>query len=121
MVEGATFGARLKALRLAQGLTLRRLAERVGLDPSTLSRLENDRRSDPPAEATIRRLAAELGADPEVLILLADRLPADFEADLLARPEDQVVELYRSMRGRRYTTEEWAEITRLLREKGRQV
>ncbi len=118
MSDGGTFGERIKALRLAQGITLRALAERIGLDPSSLSRLENGRRTDPPSEVTIRRLAAELGTDPEELILLADRLPADFAADLLARPQEQVIALYRAMRGRRYTPEEWAEITRLLREKG---
>ncbi len=90
----------------------------VDIDFTYLSKIENGH-GVPPAEATIRRLAAALHADADELILVADKLPADFEQDLLARPEQQVAALYRSMVGRRYTDEEWREVLRLLRERGR--
>ena len=112
-----TFGSQIRALRKGANLTLRELAERVGIDFTYLSKIENDHGA-PPSEATIRRLADILAADPDELILLADKLPADFEQDLLARPEEQVAELYRSMAGKRYTDEDWQSIVKLLRERG---
>ncbi len=112
-----TFGERVRQLRKERHMTQRELAEQVDIDFTYLSKIENGH-GVPPAEATIRRLARVLDADAEELILLADKLPADFEQDLLARPEWQVAELYRSLAGRRYTDEEWREILRLLRERG---
>lgn len=112
-----SFGPRIRQLRKEHDLTLRELAERVGIDFTYLSKIENGHGSAP-AEDTIRRLARVLDADPEELILLADKLPAAFEQDLLARPEQQVAELYRSMAGRRYTDDEWREILAQLRQKG---
>jgi HTH-type transcriptional regulator, competence development regulator len=98
-------------------LTLRELGERVGMDFTYLSKIENDK-GDPPSEEAIRRLAAVLRADADELILLADKLPTGFERDLLARPESQVAGLYRSMAGKRYSDEEWQEVLRLLKKRG---
>lgn len=112
-----TFGTRIRQLRKAHDLTLRELAEQVGIDFTYLSKVENDR-ADPPSEATIRRLAGVLGADAEELILLAGKLPAAFERDLLSRPEQQVAELYRSLQGKRFTEEAWREIVELIKRKG---
>ena len=112
-----TFGSRIRQLRKEYNLTLRELAGAVDIDFTYLSKIENDRGAAP-AEATIRRLAGVLNTDPEELILLADKLPTAMEQDLLARPELQIAELYRSMAGKRYSDEEWYDILRLLREKG---
>ena len=73
---------------------------------------------DAAEELEIRRLADALDTPAEELVLLAKKLPAEFEQDLLARPEQQVAALYRSMAGKRYTEEEWREVLRLLREQG---
>ncbi len=112
-----TFGERVRQLRKGHFLTQRDLAERVGIDFTYLSKIENGH-GVPPAEETIRRLAAELDADADELILLAKKLPADFERDLLERPEGQVAALYRSIAGKRYSDEEWRDILRVLNEKG---
>ena|SRR5215217_2639093 len=112
-----SFGDRIRQLRKNQDLTLRELAEQVGIDFTYLSKIENNR-GPAPAEATIRRLAEVLGADADELILLADKLPDGFEQDLLDRPERQVAELYRSMVGRRYSDDEWREVLKLLRDGG---
>jgi transcriptional regulator with XRE-family HTH domain len=111
------FGARIRQLRKDHRMTQRQLADLVEIDFTYLSKIENGH-GVPPAEATIRRLAEELDADPEELVLLAKKLPAKFAQDLLARPEHQVAELYRSMAGRRYTDEEWQEVLRALRKEG---
>lgn len=112
-----TFGTRIRQLRRVHDLTQRELAEEAGIDFTYLSKIENDH-ADPPAEATIRRLAMILHAEPEELVLLAKKLPAEFERDLLGRPSQQVAELYRSMVGRQYSEAEWREILQLLKEKG---
>lgn len=110
-----SFGERIRQLRKEHELTLRELAEQVQIDFTYLSKIENNRGSAP-AEATIRRLSTVLNADADELILLADKLPIAFEEDLLARPERQVAELYRSMAGRRYSDEEWRKVLKLLRD-----
>ena len=112
-----TFGARIRQLRKEQNLTLRELAEQVGIDFTYLSKIETGK-GVPPAEDTIRRLAKRLDAAPEELVLLANKLPADFERDLLDRPETQVAGLYRSMVGKRYSDDEWREILKLLNKQG---
>ena len=112
-----TFGTRVRQLRKEHDLTLRELAEQVNIDFTYLSKIENDR-GPAPAEDTIRRLSAVLDADPEELVLLAKKMPAAFEQDLLERPAQQVAELYRSMAGRRYTDEEWLQVLKLLRDQG---
>jgi len=110
-----TFGSRIRQLRKEHDLTLRELAAQVGINFTYLSKIENQK-GDPPSEEAIRRLAKALNADAEELILLAKKLPADFERDLLERPETQVAGLYRSMVGRKYTDEEWMAVLRLLKE-----
>ena len=42
-----TFGQRLRELRKAKGLNQKELAEKVGIDFTYLSKLENDRMSPP--------------------------------------------------------------------------
>lgn len=112
-----TFGERIRGRRKDHDLTLRELAEIVGIDFTYLSKIENDR-AQAPSEETIGKLAMQLNEDLDELILLADKLPAEFEADLLARPEHQVAELYRSLRGKQYSDEEWKKIVKLLNETG---
>lgn len=111
------FGPRIRQLRKEHDLTLRELAERVGVNFTYLSKIETGK-GDPPSEETIRRLAQVLDVDPDQLILLADKLPSDFERDLLNRREDQVAGLYRSMAGKTYSDAEWREVLRVLKERG---
>ena len=70
------FGARLRELRIKACLTQRELAEKVGVDFSYLSKIENGALS-PPSEKVIRRLGEVLNADKDELITLAGRIPAD--------------------------------------------
>ena len=87
-----SFGQRIRERRLARletdpAFTLRRLAGRLGIQPSYLSRLE--RGAAPSlAEDNIQALARELGDDPDILLALAGKLPADVRQALLAAPGD---------------------------------
>ena len=59
MNEQRFFAARLRELRAAAGLTQRELAERAGMHPQSLVKLENEDRE--PTWATVLVLAAALG------------------------------------------------------------
>lgn len=72
-----TFGARLRELRKERGLTLRGLAEAVGVDFTYLSKIENEKAGYLPGADTIRALAEALQADPLELLELADKVPPE--------------------------------------------
>ena len=74
-----TFGARLKKMRLAKGMTLRDLAQAIGVDFSYLSKIENGKAGYLPGADTIRALAQALDADVIELLELADKLPPEVE------------------------------------------
>ncbi|MEM6468015.1 MAG: helix-turn-helix transcriptional regulator [Planctomycetota bacterium] len=73
------FGQRLRELRKGRGMTLRGLAEAVGVDFTYLSKIENGKAGYMPGADTIRSLASELDADPLELLQLADKVPPEME------------------------------------------
>lgn len=111
-----TFGIKIRELRKTKQLSLRELAGSVGIDFTYLSKIENDR-LPPPAEDTIRKIALVLDSDADELLLLANKVPSDLAEHLVRYPE--TVELLRSMEGKIYSREEWIELKRLAREKGK--
>lgn len=72
-VPDDSFAATIRDARRSKGLTLRSLAQKVGIDFTYLSKLEN-KRDDAPSEETIRRLAAELDLDAEDLLARAGKV-----------------------------------------------
>ena len=73
-----SFGAPLRRYRRAADMSQRELAERIGIDFSYLSKLENDRIS-PPAADTIVAICRVLKVDPEVLLALTGKIPSDVQ------------------------------------------
>lgn len=69
-----TFGTKLKSLRRAKGISQRELAQRVGVDFSYISKLENDR-LPPPAADTIEKICHELDVGHDELLGLTNKLP----------------------------------------------
>jgi transcriptional regulator with XRE-family HTH domain len=65
--------------------SLRQVAERVGIEPSYLSKVERDQGS-PPAEDTLRRLAAELGVEADLLLALAGKVSKELQDVIRKRP-----------------------------------
>lgn len=61
--EATGFGPRLRALRLAAGLTQKQLADRVGMHYQNLARLERGTRG--PSWETVLKLADALGVSTE--------------------------------------------------------
>ncbi len=85
------FGGHLRRRREALRKTdrrysLRQVAQRVGIEPAYLSKIE---RGDlrPPSEATTLRLARELGEDPDVLLAMAGKVSSDLQAIIRKRPK----------------------------------
>jgi transcriptional regulator with XRE-family HTH domain len=69
-------------------LTLRQLAEAVGVDFTYVSKIENGKAGYLPGAETIRSLAEVLGADALELLELADKVPPEmvgFAGDAKAR------------------------------------
>ena len=81
-----TFGQCIKRLRKENRITQMELAEKIGVDFTYVSKFENDRTSRPPAESTIRRLATVLNTDAEELILLARKIPQNFQETIVQDP-----------------------------------
>jgi transcriptional regulator with XRE-family HTH domain len=65
--------------------SVRQVAERVGIEPSFLSKVERDVGS-PPSEETLVRIASELAVDPDVLLALAGKISSDLREVIHRRP-----------------------------------
>ncbi len=85
-----SFGRYLRKQREAlfgkdPSFSLRKVAGRVGVQPSYLSKVE---RGDvaPPSEATIIALSTELGEDPDLLLALAGKVSSELQQVILKRP-----------------------------------
>lgn len=81
-----TLGERVKDLRHQRGLTQRGLAERIGVDFTYVSKIENDRLEHTPSIKTLQDLARELDVDELELMDLADKVPPSLA--VIARDQD---------------------------------
>jgi transcriptional regulator with XRE-family HTH domain len=87
----ATFGnfireRREQLRRTSSDYSIRKLAARVGFQPSYLSKVERGEVA-PPSEERILALAAELGEDPDVLLALAGKVSAELQQVIRRRPQ----------------------------------
>lgn len=79
-----SFGEYLQAARNAAGFKLREFAKLVGIAPSYLSDIENDRRV--PSEDVLRKLARELKLDMTELLGRAGRMGDVVERYVQSQP-----------------------------------
>lgn len=79
-----SLGARLRELRLRQGLSQRALADVVGVGFPHVSKVEAGREA--PSEDLLRKLAVELDADLDELLLLANRVSDELRETVAAKP-----------------------------------
>jgi transcriptional regulator with XRE-family HTH domain len=83
---GGYVRSRREALRATDpAMSVRRVASRIGVEPSFLSKVERGE-VPPPSEAKIRALAEVLAEDPDVLLALAGKVSADLQAVIVKRP-----------------------------------
>ena len=76
-----TFGQALRELRRSKGVSQRDLAEKVGVDFSYISKLENDRHP-PPAADTIVKICKALGVAPDELLASTGKMPTNLKDSL---------------------------------------
>ncbi|MEQ9411357.1 MAG: helix-turn-helix domain-containing protein [Fuerstiella sp.] len=83
-----TVGQRIREIRKQRNLTQRQLAQRVGINFTYLSRVENDRldADQTPREETLQKIARALETDADELLLLARRIPHALRERILAKP-----------------------------------
>lgn len=80
---------RARRLALAEEDTeygLRKVAGRIGISPTFLSRVESGK-ADPPSEEVIVKLAEELGENPDVLLAMAGKISSRLIEIVTKRPE----------------------------------
>ncbi|HEX2209897.1 MAG TPA: helix-turn-helix transcriptional regulator [Longimicrobium sp.] len=65
--------------------SVRKVAERVGVQPSYLSKVERGEVS-PPSEETLVRLARELAVEPDLLLAMAGKVSRDLLDVIRRRP-----------------------------------
>lgn len=71
--------------RASYRYSIRQTAQRIGVEPAYLSKIERGDVS-PPSEETIRRLAADLGEDADLLLALAGKVGSDIQNIIIQRP-----------------------------------
>ena len=84
------FGPYLRGLREAKqasdkGYSLRKVAEKVGVAPGTLSRIEQGDLL--PGEGLVFKLAGVLDEDPDVMLAAAGRVARDLQEIICKRPK----------------------------------
>ena len=86
MTFGEYIRERREALRATdRRFSVRQVAQRIGVEPAYLSKIE---RGDvaPPSEEKIRRLAEDLGEDTDVLLAMAGKVSSDLLEVIRKRP-----------------------------------
>lgn len=86
-----TFGQHIREKRESlrkhdRTFSLRQVAERVGIKPTYLSKIERDE-LPPPGEETLKLIAGELDLDQDVLLAMAGKVSADLRQIICQRPE----------------------------------
>lgn len=84
------FGAYARLLRKQRHsvnprYSIRETAERIGMEPAHLGKIERGEAS-PPSEEIIRRMAADLGEDADLLLALAGQVAEDIRKIIVDRP-----------------------------------
>lgn len=83
------FGPRIRELRKAKNLSLRALAEAVGVSFTYISKIENEKLDfgDYPGEDLIAKLATALDVDTDELLILAKKIPEGIKKRVIERPD----------------------------------
>lgn len=85
MPNPSPFAVTLRETRIAKGYSLRDFANRIGISPTYLSRVENGDSPDP-TQQRVRAIAALLGRNVDEWLALAGHVPSDVCDAILCRP-----------------------------------
>ncbi|OGZ34389.1 MAG: hypothetical protein A2174_02170 [Candidatus Portnoybacteria bacterium RBG_13_41_18] len=115
------FGKTIKELRIKRNLSLRKICQLNGYDPSNWSKIERGRISPPSDEGVLRKWAKILGlaGKNEVQKFIDDAIIAQgiIPEDILSRPEaiEYLPALFRTLRNKKPTKEEIDRLIELIR------
>ena len=90
-VQPSRLGAVIAAKRKLMGLSQRQLAEQIGLNNATISKLEKDPSLDPDIR-TIQLLAEALHLDYNYLLSLNDTISDDRDLRIIARAKSNMTD-----------------------------
>ena len=104
--ETETLGAYIRQARVRRGITLRQLAGQLGITPSYLSDIENDRRV--PAQEVLEGISRSLRLDLNELLARAGRLDPETQEYLKRSPA--AIRLFRRIAAHRLDEEALAKL-----------
>ena len=99
------FGETIREMRQAQQMGLRAAADRLGISPAYLSRIERGKER-PPKPALVKQLATLLGGDSDFLFRLAESTDPELAAYVHSMPN--VPEFLRTAKEMRLTSDDFA-------------
>ena len=105
---GENFGEYIRELRLGKTLTLRELAEKIGVDFTYLSKLENNKMENNPSLDLFKKLATELNADENVLTTLVGKVPSIILEQIAQ--DQNAMKFFRSLSSKKRSSAEWAKL-----------
>lgn len=108
-----SFGYALRELRRGAKLSQRELANRIGVDFSYISKIENER-LPPPSADTIVEICRILEVKPEELLALTGKIPSNVQKTLSGSRAAQ--EFLSQIQGMDLTDEEWKIMVKSLQE-----
>jgi transcriptional regulator with XRE-family HTH domain len=106
------FGHALRELRRSKGVSQRQLAEKVGVNFSYISKVENDR-LPPPAADTIVKICEVLEVQPDTLLALTGKIPTEIKEVISSSPA--AMQFIRNAQSLDLTDQEWKELSRQLK------
>ena len=106
-----TFGERIRELRAQRNFSQRELAQKVGIDFTYISKMENNKLDHTPSVETIIRLARALETDELELMELANKMPPILEK--LAKNQD-AMRFFRRATETIKTAEGWKDLLNYL-------
>lgn len=80
------FGEQIKKLRKEKHITQLELAQKIGVDFTYISKMENNRMIHSPSEEIIMKLAKVLETGADQLILLAQKVPKNLQKTIVDDP-----------------------------------
>jgi transcriptional regulator with XRE-family HTH domain len=109
---GQTFGGKLKEIRRLKGISQRELANKVGVDFSYISKVENDR-LPPPSSETIEKICEALGVPLEDLLVLARKPPTGMME--IMSSSSSALKFFRDAKSMRLDEKEWRKLAEHLK------
>jgi transcriptional regulator with XRE-family HTH domain len=103
-----TFGNILKELRKSKGISQRDLADKIGVDFSYISKVENDR-LPPPAADTIVRICKVLNVPTEVLLAESGKVSSNITE--LIGSSQEAIKFMLEASDMNLTNDEWKNLT----------